>query len=244
MHDPLQPELASVRALIFDIGGTVFDWLSAITAVLDGVPAGQLPPGFAPAEFAVAVRSGFFDLYGQVYRGERGWLTADAIYAAVVAELVDRHGLDGLAAAERSRLDQAWRAMPAWPDAPAAIAALRERFVVAPLTILSWRMAVGSSRAAGIDWDGILSCDVLGIYKPDPRCFARAAEILGCAPAAIIKVASHPSDLRAAAASGFRTAYVRPRLEDPGEDYRDTGFALEFDVVAEDFGDLARQLLA
>ena len=133
--------------------------------------------------------------------------------------------------------------MPAWPDAPGAIAALRERFVVAPLTILSWRMAVGSSRAAGIDWDGILSCDLLGIYKPDPRCFARAAEIIGCAPAAIIKVAAHPSDLRAAAASGFRTAYVRPRLEDPGEDYRDTGFAREFDVVAEDFGDLARQLL-
>jgi 2-haloacid dehalogenase len=51
--------------------------------------------------------------------------------------------------------------MPAWPDAPAAIAGLRERFVVAPLTILSWRMAVGSSRRAGIDWDGILSCDVL-----------------------------------------------------------------------------------
>ena len=70
--------------------------------------------------------------------------------------------------------------MPAWPDALAGIADLRRRYVVAPLTILSWRMAVGSSRAAAITWDGILSCDLLGIYKPDPRCFARAAEILGC----------------------------------------------------------------
>jgi 2-haloacid dehalogenase len=83
----------------------------------------------------------------------------------------------------------------------------------------------------------------LGIYKPDPRCFARAAEIMGCAPAEIMKVAAHPSDLRAAAAFGFRTAYVRPRLEDPGEDYRDTGFAQEFDIVAQDFGELADQLL-
>ena len=39
--------------------------------------------------------------------------------------------------------------------------------------------------------------------------------LLGCA-AEIMKVAAHPSDLRAAAASGFRTAYVQPRLEDPG----------------------------
>ena len=68
MDELLKPELDSVRTLIFDIGGTVFNWLSAITAALDDVPAEHLPPGFAPVEFAVAIRSGFFDLYGQVYR--------------------------------------------------------------------------------------------------------------------------------------------------------------------------------
>ena len=104
-------------------------------------------------------------------------------------------------------------------------------------------MAVGSSRLAGIAWDGLLSCDLLGVYKPDPRCFARAAEIMGCAPREIMKVAAHPSDLRAARAAGWRTAYVLPKLQDPGEDYSDTGFDAEFDVVASDFRDLARKLL-
>jgi len=36
-------------------------------------------------------------------------------------------------------------------------------------------------------------------------------------------VASHPSDLRAAIKAGYRSAYVMPRLEDPGDDYEDTG---------------------
>ena len=104
-------------------------------------------------------------------------------------------------------------------------------------------MAVGSSRANGIDWDGILSCDVLGIYKPDPRSYARAADIIGYQPDEIAMVAAHPSDLRAAMRSGYKSFYMRPRLEDPGDDYTDTGFSDEFDLVVEDFADLSRRLL-
>ena len=132
--------------------------------------------------------------------------------------------------------------MPAWPGAREAIAALRRRHVVVPLTILSFSMAVGSSRRNGIDWDSILSCDILGVYKPDPRCYTRATEIVGCAPGEIMMVAAHPSDLRAGVAAGYRSAYVLPRLQDPGEDYADTGVAKEFDVVAHDFADLATKL--
>lgn len=72
--------------------------------------------------------------------------------------------------------------------------------------------------------------------------YARAAEIVDCAPGDIVMVASHPSDLRASIAAGYRSAYVLPRLEDPGDDYTDTGFANEFDVVAQDFAELVRQL--
>jgi 2-haloacid dehalogenase len=56
-------------------------------------------------------------------------------------------------------------------------------------------------------------------------------------------VAAHPSDLRAAVAAGYRSAYVLPKIHDPGEDYTDTGFSREFDIVAGDFAQLARQLV-
>lgn len=55
-------------------------------------------------------------------------------------------------------------------------------------------------------------------------------------------VAAHPSDLRAGMAAGFRAAYVMPRLQDPGEDYTDSGFEAEFDLVVRDFADLAKRL--
>ncbi len=231
------------KVLVFDIGGTVFDWSTAIVEVLERVVPRATWPAIDRAGFAFASRARFMEMNGEVIRGVRPWMAADQILAAVMEEMIERHGLQHLSASQRAQLARSWRQMPAWPGAREAIAALRRSHVVVPLTILSWSMAVGSSRRNGIDWDSILSCDLLGVYKPDPRCYTRAIEILDCTAAEIMMVAAHPSDLRAGMAAGFGSAYVRPRLEDPGEDYGDTGFAEEFDIVASDFADLARKLV-
>jgi 2-haloacid dehalogenase len=226
------------KVLIFDIGGTIFDWNTAILDALERIPA----PPFDRRAFTIGCRSGFLNLTGAVVRGEQSWMTADQILAAAVDAEWEKMGLTQLPPQARRELAHAWRRMPAWDGARDAIASLRKRYVVAPLTLLSWPMAVGSSRMNGIDWDGVLSCDVLGVYKPDPRCYSRAAEIVDCAPGEIMMVASHPSDLRAAIKAGYRSAYVVPRLEDPGDDYEDNGFAKEFDVVANNFDELVQRL--
>jgi 2-haloacid dehalogenase len=230
--------------LIFDIGGTVFDWSTAFLETLDRFLPHAGRPQLDRDAFAFAVRARFLDLNGAVNRREIPWLTADQMLTRIVEELCREHALDAITAEGRRALAQAWRHMPAWPGAREAISMLRQRYIAAPLTILSWNMAVGSSRRNGIDWDSILSCDLLGVYKPDPRCYTRAVEILDCLPADIMMVAAHPSDLRAGMAAGFRSAYILPRLLDPGEDYTDTGFAEEFDIVATDFADLTAKLMA
>jgi 2-haloacid dehalogenase len=232
----------AAKVLIFDIGGTVFDWNKAVIETLDRVVPVQSMHQADRQAFSIACRSQFMELNGAIMRGEQPWLTADQILATVMNDLWKRTGLPELASDARNNLAHSWRRMPAWPGAREAIASLREQYIVAPLTILSWPMAVGSSRKNGINWDSILSCDILGIYKPDPRCYSRAAEIVDCEPKDIMMVASHPSDLRAGMAAGYHSAYVLPRLEDPGEDYTDTGFAEEFDLVAQDFADLVVQL--
>lgn len=233
----------TIKVLIFDIGGTVFDWNTAIVETLNRLVPEAAMSAPDRLQFATACRAGFLDLNGRVMRGEKPWMTADEILQSVMDECCNRNGLRHLTENDRLDLAYSWRRMPAWPGARQAISSLREHYIVAPLTILSWPMAVGSSRRNGIDWDSILSCDILGVYKPDPRCYARTAEIVDCGPDEIMMVASHPSDLRAAMAAGYRSAYVVPRLEDPGDDYTDSGFADEFDVVAEDFADLVRKLV-
>ncbi|MCE5973118.1 HAD-IA family hydrolase [Sinirhodobacter sp. WL0062] len=232
-----------VRTLIFDIGGTVFDWNTAIVEALTEVLPEELAPQVDKAAFSMTCRAKFLELNTAVMRGTEPWHTSDQMLTRVVAAAWREAGLGELPMDASGTLGRAWRNMPAWSGAREALALLRTKYVVAPLTILSCTMAVGSSRRNGIDWDLILSCDVLGVYKPDPRCYIRAAEVLDNSPNEIMMVAAHPSDLRAAIASGYRSAYILPRLEDPGEDYSGTDFDEEFDIVARDFGDLAEQLI-
>lgn len=232
-----------IRTLIFDIGGTVFDWNTAIIEALTEVLPKRLALRVDMAAFSMACRAKFLDLNSAVMKGAECWHTSDQMLTRVVEEVWREAELGELSEADLSTLGRAWRNMPAWAGARDALALLRTRYVVAPLTILSCTMAVGSSRRNGIDWDLILSCDVLGAYKPDPRCYRRAAEIVDNSPEEIMMVAAHPSDLRAAAASGYRSAYILPRLEDPGEDYAGKNYEAEFDIVACDFNDLTRKLM-
>ena len=68
----MRPEIERVRALIFDIGGTVFDWLSAVTDALAVLRPAHRPPDLDRVRHCRAGR--LFDLYGCVYRRERGWV--------------------------------------------------------------------------------------------------------------------------------------------------------------------------
>ena len=62
------------------------------------------------------------------------------------------------------------------------------------------------------------------------------------APDELMMVAGHPSDLRAARDAGLRTGFVfRPAEYGPERSLRKPADD-EFDVVADDFGDLAEQL--
>jgi 2-haloacid dehalogenase len=98
------------------------------------------------------------------------------------------------------------------------------------------------AKHAGLPWDVVLSAELFGHYKPDPEVYLGAARMLGLAPAELMMVAAHPSDLRAAAACGLRTAYIpRPLERGPGGPM-EAWQAGEFDFVAADVPDLAAQL--
>jgi 2-haloacid dehalogenase len=98
------------------------------------------------------------------------------------------------------------------------------------------------ARHAGLPWDAVLSAELFHHYKPDPEVYLGAARLLDVAPHELLMVAAHPSDLRAAAACGLRTAYVPRPLE------RGVGGAMEpwtegeFDIAAQDFIALADAL--
>jgi 2-haloacid dehalogenase len=97
------------------------------------------------------------------------------------------------------------------------------------------------AKFAGLPWDLILGAELARRYKPDKEVYLTAASLLDLQPAQMMMVAAHKGDLRAAAALGFKTAFVpRPKEGPNGE--RDNSRDASFDVFAEDFNALAEQL--
>ena len=227
--------IENVKVLTFDVGGSIFDWQTATRAAVRSL-AEERRVEVDDRAFAFTWRRRMFEQLAEVRAGKRAWQNADQLHRAVLDELAVQYPQLELSDADRDALNRVWHRLGVWEDVPESLAKLRERYVVAILTVLSLSIVVDSSKHAGIDWDAYLSCEFLGVYKPEALAYQKAAGLLGAAPEETMMVAVHPPDLAAAAAAGLKTAYVKPKLEEMGSRGDTTGF----DVRAEDYRDLAR----
>ncbi len=235
-----------VRALAFDVFGTVVDWRSSVAAEATEAASRsgiRLPAGSADA-FADAWRRRYGPSMDRVRSGEIGWTVLDDLHRASLEELLEQFRLEGLDPAARERLNLAWHRLQPWPDAVEGLRRLRQRHVLCTLSNGNVALLVDLVKFGGLPFDCILSAELCRAYKPDPRTYRLVPDLLRLRPDQVAMVAAHPGDLRAASAVGLRTAFVRRPLEwGPGHD-GEVPPAGSFDLFAADFLDLAEQLEA
>ena len=233
-----QPD--SVKALAFDVFGTVVDWRS--TVIREGralATAKGLDVDWAA--FADAWRDGYGPAMNRVRNGELPWKTIDELHRLILDGLLERFAITGLDEAEKDHLNRVWHRLDPWPDAVEGLTRLKSRFIIASLSNGNVALLVNMAKHGGLPWDAVLSAELAGRYKPDREVYLKAADLLGLEPAAVMMVAAHKGDLRAAARAGLRTAFVpRPR-ERPNRQI-DLSVDGEFDISATDFVDLASKL--
>ncbi len=235
-------DLEGVRALCFDVGGTVFDWYSGISTAVAEV-AQLSGASLDAAEFAVQWRGLFFETLAKVRSGELPHLNADGIHRRTLDEVSSRYPTLALSDDDKTELTAAWHRLPAWPDAGSAIERLRARYEVVVLTVLSYSLVLESSKRNGISWDGIISCEFLPHYKPDREAYLDGVRLLQLEPWQCMMVAAHPWDLEGARGAGMRTAYVPRPYERGPNPAPDLSPQPGVDVNAIDFDDLANKLL-
>ena len=235
-------DLDSIKALTFDVGGTVFDWHNSIVEEL-GLICNSRGVQIDKARFANRWRREMFEQLAEVRSGKLNWMNADQIHREVLDSMCSDYPELGLNSSDKDDLNKVWHRLKIWPDAGDAIERLRTRYTVIVLTVLSWSIAVDSSKAGGIDWDGILSCEFLGYYKPEANAYRKGLGLLGLQPHEAIMVAGHYGDLRAAMSAGLYSAFVS-RPEERGQgDLTEADPQNDFHFNASDFTDLANQLL-
>ena len=226
------------RALAFDVFGTVVDWRSGIIAELQSFGSRQgLQRDWV--SFADAWRAGYAPAMDRVRRGELPWTRIDDLHREILLELL---GDAAVPESDVDDLNRAWHRLIPWPDAVPGLQRLKQGFVITTLSNGNISLLTDMAKNAGLPWDCVISAELFGHYKPDPQAYQGCARLLDVAPGDLMLVACHPGDLRAARDSGLRTGYVvRPLERGPGHPLPTVEDG-EFDVVAHDFIDLARQL--
>jgi 2-haloacid dehalogenase len=236
--------LDRVRALVFDVFGTVVDWRRGVARNAGPFLARHAKSRVDPGAFADAWRERYDPAMDAVRSGRRPFVRLDVLHWENLVAVLPAFGIDPakVPAAELDELNLAWHRLDPWPDVVAGLTRLKQRFIVAPLSNGNVILMLDMAKRAGLPWDAILGAELAQAYKPDPEAYLRTVDILAMRPDEVCMVAAHNGDLAAARACGLATAFVpRPTEHGPGQT-RDLRPEEDWDVVARDFGDLADKL--
>lgn len=226
----------AIRALVFDTFGTLVDWRSGVAR-----EAERLLPGVDGGAFADAWRGRYQPSMEAVRSGARPFVDLDTLQAESLDDLLEVFGHPSVPAETKRELVLAWHRLDAWPEVPAAMAALRQKFVLAPLSNGHVRLIVALARRNGLIFDAVLGAGFSRDYKPKPALYRDAVAALGFSAEETLMVAAHSNDLAAAAGEGLSTAHIaRPRENGPAGG--ESGPAVAVSYAASDLTDLARQL--
>jgi 2-haloacid dehalogenase len=232
---------ADIRALGFDVFGTVVDWRTSIAR--EGEAFGRTHGVTADwLKFADAWRGLYQPMMNKVRTGEIGWTKLDDLHRMALDQLLPQFGIKGVSEADLDHLNRAWHRLDPWPDAVPGLTRLRSKYVLTTLSNGNVALMVNMAKRAGLPWDTILGAEPTKHYKPHPQAYLGTADYLGLRPDQLMLVAAHNGDLAAARKVGLRTAFVPRPTEYGAGQTKDLAPESDWDIVANDFVDLAAKL--
>jgi 2-haloacid dehalogenase len=240
-------KMLKVKALLFDVFGTVVDWRSGIANEVKKI-ANKNKIVINPNDFADAWRAEYQPAMEEIRKGNRSFTILDILHMENLKKISSRFGLDILSSDDFDLLVKAWHRLPGWPDSSEGLNKLKTKFIIATQSNGNIALMVNMAKYSNLNWDVILGAEVVGHYKPEPEAYLKACRALHLNPEECMMVAAHDDDLKAASLQGMKTGYVhRPyeygkdKLFDISEvnDYK--GYR-SWDFISKDLNDLAYQL--
>jgi 2-haloacid dehalogenase len=224
-----------VKAVVFDVFGTLVDWRGSVSAGLAafGAARGVQADWLGLTD---AWRGAYKPAMDQVRKGARAFVSLDVLHRDALRDLAPRFGLE-LSAADLDELTLLWHKLTPWPDSVAGLAALKRHAVIASLSNGHVALQVNLAKHAGFPWDMIFASDMFLHFKPDPEVYLGACRFLGLPPAEVMLAAAHNDDLEAARALGLKTAFIRRPMEYGAPDERAEP-ARDWDMVVDAVGEI------
>ena len=235
-------DVSGVKALIFDVFGTVVDWR---TSLINDFTRWSQTRGIT-ADWTALVdgwRAVYAASMDEVRKHpDRGYVILDVLHRRSLERLVEQLGIRGLHEEDLQYLTTGWHRLHPWRDSVAGLMRLKARYIISPLSNGNVALLTNMAKFAGLPWDLIMSAELFEHYKPDPETYLGAVRLLCLKPEQVMMVAAHNHDLKAAQELGLRTAFVpRPTEYGPLQKY-DFDATGNWDIVASDFGRIADRM--
>ena len=239
--------MLKVKALLFDVFGTVVDWRTGIAREVESV-AKKNDISLDPFDFADAWRAEYQPAMEEIRKGRRSFTILDILHMENLKKIASKFNLHDLSDEDFKMLVKAWHRLPGWPDSSEGLNALKNKYILATQSNGNIALIVNMAKFSNLNWDVILGAEVIGHYKPEPEAYLKACSALDLKTEECLMVAAHDDDLKAASLQGMKTAYVhrpyeygRDKLFDIAKvnDYKGNK---KWDIVSSDLYDLAKQL--
>ncbi len=237
---PAEAPILGVRALFFDVFGTLVDWRTSVAREAEGI-LGTVGYRCDWTAFADAWRGEYQPGMEEVRAGRIPFSKLDVLHRHNLVRILPRFGLQNLSDEVIDDLTLVWHRLDAWPDVPAALARLKTKFMLAPVSNGNISLMVDLARRNNFPWDAILGSEIAGDYKPKPRVYLAACDALSLRPEHCMMVAAHSNDLAAATKCGLRTAHTS-RVNEYGPNTGEPRPTVQVDVAASDLAGLADKL--
>lgn len=236
------PDISNVKAMLFDVFGTVVDWRTSLINDLTRFGGERGIAADWPA-LVDAWRQAYVPSMDEIRKkSEQDFLALDVLHRRSLDRLVAQFGIRGLREDDLNYINLGWHRLVPWPDSVAGLTRLKLRHIIAPLSNGNVALLTNMAKHAGLPWDLVLSAELFRHYKPDPETYLGAARLLSLEPDEVMMVAAHNGDLAAAQKLGLKTAFV-PRVTEYGPmQSRDFEAEGDWDIVADDFHDLAQRM--
>jgi len=231
-----------VKALFFDVFGTLVDWRNSVAREAELIlsPVGAKLDWLA---FADAWRGEYQPGMEEVRSGRQPFSKLDVLHRRNLERILPRFHLTGLPDETLRELNLAWHRLDAWPDVPVALARLKKKFMIAPVSNGNISLMVDLARRNNFPWDAILGAEVARDFKPKPGVYLAACAAFDLAPAQCMMVAAHSKDLAAAAKLGLCTGHTA-RVNEYGPNTGEPKPTVPVDFTARNLADLAGKLAA
>ncbi|WP_156884553.1 HAD family hydrolase [Stappia stellulata] len=236
-----------VKAIFFDVFGTVVDWRSGIANAFDRAFAksgADIKPFDLADAWRAEIASHLIDAVAD-QNASMPYAGLDAIHCQTLAAVVEKAELTHrLGDKEKATLERSWEHLRPWPDSVPGLRSLRREYVIAPCTHASISMMTWLAKSAGLPWDLILGAEMAPGRLSAPGMYRRSAAAIGLDPGDVMLVSAHNRDLDAGRAAGLKTGFFsRPKEFGKGQT-SDLAPVDAWDVIAFDLLDLARQMEA